>query len=329
MASPLAAAVGAGDRPTLILIDGSSYVFRAYHAVPHLSNRKGVPTNAVYGFTNMLLKAMREGKPTHLAVAFDRDGRTFRDDIDPNYKATRSETPADLVPQFDLVRQVVAALNVPVLEAPHVEADDVIGTVAVRAREKGFRVVVVTGDKDFMQLVQPDLLLFDSMRDRWTGPREVEEKLGVGPDRVIDLMSLTGDQVDNVAGVPGVGPKTAAQLLQQFGTLDALLGRLDEVERPKLREALRGSVDAIHKARALVRIRLDVPVGVEPEALERRPANLAEVERLFTELEFTRLTRDLHAALGAAGAGPASAESLAATAPVAWAVPEVCAGAEA
>ncbi|MHB8418333.1 MAG: DNA polymerase I [Myxococcales bacterium] len=328
VSSPFAAGLRAGAgaeteaRPTLILIDGSSYIFRAYHAVPHLSNRKGVPTNAVYGFTNMLLKALREARPTHVAMALDRDGHTFRHEIDPQYKANRSEPPDDLKPQFALVRQVIEALNVPLLEVAHVEADDVIGTVAMRAREKGFRVVVVTGDKDFMQLVGPDVLLFDSMRDKWTGPAEVLEKLGVGPERVIDLMSLCGDDVDNVPGVPGVGPKTAAQLIQRFGSLDALLARLSEVERPKLREALIASQDGIRRARQLVSIRLDVPLEVQPEDLARRPPHVAQVGKLFEELEFTRLVRDLHAILGEAGPVPALAAPPEAAA-VAWAAPEI------
>jgi DNA polymerase-1 len=326
VAGPFAAIPGVSERPTLILIDGSSYVYRAYHAVPHLSNRQGIPTNAVYGFTNMLLKAIRDAKPTHLAIAFDRAGRTFRDDIDPQYKATRSEPPPDLIPQFDIVRQVVEALNIPMLEAPNFEADDVIGTVAARARDKGFRVVIVTGDKDFMQLVGPEILLFDSMRDKWTGAPEVEEKLGVGPDRVIDLMSLCGDSVDNVRGVPGVGPKTAAQLLQKFGSLDALMAQLDSVERPKLRESLRANLDTIQRARQLVRIRLDVPISVEPDDLGRKPAHLAELSKLFESLEFTRLIRDLPATLGSAGSAPSLEEVQALPPPkVIWASPEVCA----
>ncbi len=315
-----------GGRPTLLLIDGSGYVFRAYHAVPHLSTRQGVPTNAVYGFTNMLLKAMRDAKPTHLAVAFDREGRTERQRIDPAYKATRAAPPDDLVPQFGLARRVVEALDVPLLEVAHVEADDVIGTVAVAARAQGFSVVIATGDKDFMQLVSDDLRLFDSMRDRWTGPKEVLERLGVGPERVIDFMSLCGDEVDNVAGVPGVGPKTAALLLNRFGTLEGILSHLDDLDRPKLREALRAGAETARRARELVRIRLDVPVGVAPDDLARRPARLGEALRLFSELEFTRLTRDLPAALGSAGAAPRAAELAAAAARAPrWTAPTICA----
>ncbi len=324
--SPFARLPGESTRPTLILIDGSSYVFRAYHAVPHLSNKKGVPTNAVYGFTNMLLKAIREAKPTHLGVALDRSEKTFREEIDPAYKANRAPAPADLVPQFGLVREVVQAMNIPLLELPGFEADDVLGTLAERAHAHGFRVVIVTGDKDFMQLVGPEILLFDSMRDKWTGPAEVLEKLGVPPERVIDLFSLCGDPVDNVSGVPGVGPKTAAQLLQRFGTLEALLARIDEVERPKLREALRANVEQVRLARRLVEIRRDVELPVEPEALERKPPQLAELARLFEELEFTRLLRDLPGLFGEGGA-PAPAEATPAPAARAWAPVSVLASA--
>ena len=329
MANPFAAARGQSDRPLLILIDGSSYVFRAYHAVPPLSNRHGVPTHAVYGFTNMLLKAIREARPTHLGVALDLAGPTFRSEIDPQYKATRKETPADLIPQFDLVRQVVRALNVPLLEVPGFEADDVLGTLAARAHADGFRVVLVTGDKDFMQLVGPEILLFDSMRDRWTGVAEVREKLGVDPDRVVDLMALCGDEVDNVPGVPGVGPKTAAQLVQRFGRVEDLLARISEVERPKLREALLASVDSIRRARRLVEIRLDVPLDVTPADLARRPPLLPELTKLFEELEFTRLARDLPAVLLALGVSAEPVATAVESVITPWTPPEVCLSAEA
>ena len=237
-------------RPTLLLIDGSSYIFRAYHAIPHLSTRKGVPTNAVYGFTTMLLKALREADPTHLAMVFDLNGSVHRTTIDPNYKATRSSPPDDLKPQFSLVRDVVRALAVPLLEISGVEADDIIATLAQKAKAEGFKVVIITGDKDFMQLVDDDVVLYDSMRDKWTGSKEVVEKLGVEPRQVVDYMALLGDAIDNVPGVPGVGPKTASQLIQQFGTLDELLAHLDKVGKEKLRTVLTAHVDGIRIARA-------------------------------------------------------------------------------
>ncbi|MHB1845040.1 MAG: DNA polymerase I [Deltaproteobacteria bacterium] len=328
MVSPFAQVPGESERPTIILIDGSSYVFRAYHAVPHLSNKKGIATNAVYGFTNMLLKAIREARPTHLGVALDRSEKTFRSEIDPNYKANRPETPADLGPQFGLVRQLLEAMSIPLLEVPTFEADDVLGTLARRAHEQGFRVVLVTGDKDFMQLVGPEVLLFDSMRDKWTGPTEVVEKLGVPPDKAVDLFALCGDAVDNVPGVPGVGVKTAAQLLQRFGSLDGLLANLDAVDRPKLRESLRANVAQIRMARRLVEIRCDVELTVTPRDLERRPPRAAELARLFEELEFTRLLRELPGIVEAGGGAGSQIEETSAISGRAWTVVTVVESAE-
>ena len=204
--------------PTLTLIDGSGFIFRAYHAIPHLSTTRGVPTNAAYGFTTMLLKALREHAPTHVALVFDAGRRSFRQDIDPGYKASRPEAPDDLKSQFPLVRDVARALAVPIVEEEGVEADDVIGTLACRAREKGWEVVVVTGDKDFAQLVDGKVTLYDPMaeasgRGGWTGPAEVEKKLGVRPDQVVEYMAILGDKIDNIPGIPGVGEVTAAALI--------------------------------------------------------------------------------------------------------------------
>src|SRR5512138_755879 len=205
--------------PTLTLIDGSGFVYRAFHALPPLTTTKGQPTNAVYGFTTMLLKALRERAPTHVALVFDAAKTTFRHEIDPGYKASRPETPDDLRTQFPLVRDVARALRVPVIEEAHVEADDVIGTLACRAREQGWDVVVVTGDKDFAQLVDGQVSLYDPMaeasgRGGRTGPAEVEKKLGVRPDQVIEYMAILGDKIDDVPGIPGVGEVTATALVK-------------------------------------------------------------------------------------------------------------------
>ena len=191
---------------TLTLIDGSGFVFRAYHAIPHLSTTRGTPTNAAYGFTTMLLKALREHAPTHVALVMDAGRKSFRNEIDPTYKANRPEAPDDLQVQFPLVREVADALAVPRIEEG-VEADDVIATLACRAREQGWEVVVVTGDKDFAQLADGKLSLYDPMaeasgRGGWTGPAEVEKKLGVRPDQVVEYMAILGDKIDNVPGIP-------------------------------------------------------------------------------------------------------------------------------
>jgi DNA polymerase-1 len=292
--------------PTLTLIDGSGFVFRAYHAIPHLSTTKGVPTNAAYGFTTMLLRALREHAPTHVALVFDAGRRTFRQDIDPGYKASRPEAPDDLRAQFPLVREVARALAVPVVEEAGVEADDVIGTLACRAREKGWDVVVVTGDKDFAQLVDGKVTLYDPMaeasgRGGWTGPAEVERKLGVRPEQVVEYMSLLGDKIDDVPGIPGVGEVTAAALVRHFGTVEELLRRADEIPAAvarggeKLREKIVANAERIRKNRRLVALRCDLALPFAPEDFGRRAPDDARVRALFGELEFSRLLKELPA----------------------------------
>ena len=299
--------------PTLTLIDGSGFVFRAFHAIPHLSTTKGVPTNAVYGFTTMLLKALREHAPTHAALVFDASRKSFRTDLDPTYKANRPDAPEDLVRQFPLVRDVARALDVPVLEEIGVEADDVIATLARRARAEGYEVVIVTGDKDFAQLVGDGIELYDPMaeaagRGGWTRTADVEKKLGVRPDQVVELMALTGDKIDNVPGVPGVGEVTAAALVRHFGTVEAMLARLEEIPQAvprggvKLMDKVAANVDRIRLSRALVQLKEDVPLAERTADLARRPVNAERARALFTELEFGRLLRELPAPAPSGGA---------------------------
>jgi DNA polymerase-1 len=279
--------------PSLWLVDGSHAIFRAYHALPHLSTRQGVPTNAVYGFTTMLLRAIREGNPTHLAVAFDEAGKQARSEIYAEYKATRGAPPEDLSPQFPLVRRVLEALRVPAVGMPGWEADDVIATLARRARSLGWEVVVVTGDKDLLQLVDGSVRCYDSMYEKWYGPAEVEEKWGVPPHMVADLLALTGDKIDNVPGIPGVGEKTAAALLKEFGTLDGVLSHAGEIKKPKLRENALANLEVVRRARKLIQLNEDLPVPVQLEDLERKTLDEAKARTLFTELEFVRLIKDL------------------------------------
>jgi DNA polymerase-1 len=292
--------------PTLTLIDGSGFVFRAYHALPHLSTTRGRSTNAVYGFTTMLLKALREHAPTHVALVLDAGRKSFRTEIDPSYKANRPEAPDDLKEQFPLVRDVARALAVPLLEEPGFEADDVIATLARRAREAGFEVVVVTGDKDFAQLVDEQLSLYDPMADAsgrggWTGPAEVEKKLGVRPDQVIEYMAILGDKIDNIPGIPGIGEVTAAALVRRFGTVDEMLRRADEIPAAvarggeKLKEKIVANAERIRTNRALVTLRADLSLPWAPEAFARRAPDDPGVRALFTELEFSRLLKDLPA----------------------------------
>ncbi len=292
--------------PTLTIIDGSGFIFRAFHAIPHLSTTKGVPTNAVYGFTTMLLKSLREHSPTHVALVFDASRKSFRTDLDPSYKANRPDAPEELASQFPLVREVAHALDVPVLEEAGVEADDVIATLARRARAEGYEVVIVTGDKDFAQLVGEGIELYDPMaetagRGGWTRQADVERKLGVRPDQVVELMALTGDKIDNVPGVPGVGEVTAAALVRHFGTVEDMLSRPEEIPKAvsrggeKLKEKIVASAARIRLNRALVTLKEDVPLAERPADLLRRPVNAERARALFGELEFGRLLRELPA----------------------------------
>ena len=279
--------------PSLWLVDGSHTIFRAYHALPHLSTRQGVPTNAVYGFTTMLLRAIREGNPTHLAVAFDEEAKAKRSELYAEYKATRGAPPEDLTPQFPLVRRVLEALRVPAIGFPGYEADDVIATIARRARAQGWEVVIVSGDKDLMQLVVNGIRCYDSMYEKWYGPAEVEEKWGVPPQQVADLLALTGDKIDNIPGVPGVGEKTAAGLLKAYGTLENVLANAANVKKPKLRENLLASVESVRRGRQLISLYGELPLPVQLEDLERKRVDEPRARKLFTELEFVRLVNDL------------------------------------
>src|SRR5512138_848060 len=292
--------------PTLTLIDGSGFIFRAYHALPPLTTTKGLPTHAVYGFTTMLLKALREREPTHVALVFDAARRTFRQDLDPGYKASRPEAPDDLKVQFPLVRDVARALRVPVVEEQGVEADDVIGTLACQAQRMGWQVVVVTGDKDFAQLVSEHVTLYDPMaeasgRGGWTGPAEVEKKLGVRPDQVVEYMAILGDKIDDVPGIPGVGEVTATALVKYFGTVEEMLGRAAEIPKAvsrggaKLQEKITGAAERIRLNRKLVSLRCDLELPFAPESFARQPLDEAKTRALFGELEFSRLLKDLPA----------------------------------
>src|SRR5436190_4170131 len=279
--------------PSLWLVDGSHTIFRAYHALPHLAARQGVPTNAVYGFTTMLLRAIREGSPTHLAVAFDEEAKAKRSEIYADYKATRGAPPEDLTPQFPLVRKVLEVMRVPAIGFPGYEADDVIATLAKRARAQGWEVVIVSGDKDLMQLVVDGIRCYDSMYEKWYGPAQVEEKWGVPPRQVADLLALTGDKIDNIPGVPGVGDKTAAGLLKEHGSLEAVLANAANVKKPKLRENLLAGLDNVRRGRQLIALYGELPLPVQLEDLERKAIDEPRARQLFTQLEFVRLVNDL------------------------------------
>ena len=253
----------------LYLVDGSGYIFRAYHRLPPLTNRHGIPAGAVYGFTTMLWKLINElhqaDGPTHLAVILDASSKTFRNDMYDQYKAHRPPPPEDLVPQFPLIRDAVRAFSVPCIEELGLEADDIIACYAEAALAAGWQVTIVSSDKDLMQLIRPGLDLLDTMNNRRLGREHVLEKFGVEPEALGDVLALMGDSVDNVPGVPGIGPKTASQLIQQFGTLDAVLAGTDQITKPKLKQSLLDHADNARLSRELVRLKCDAPL---PEPLD-------------------------------------------------------------
>ena len=217
--------------PDLILVDGSSYLFRAFHALPPLTNSKGEPTGAIVGVVNMLRKLIREYQPKYMAVVFDAPGKTFRDELYEAYKANRPPAPEELKAQIPLLHQIVEAMGLPLLVIDGVEADDVIGTLARQAAEKGMQVLISTGDKDMAQLVSDRVTLIDTMTDRVLDPQGVEQKFGVKPEQIIDFLALTGDTSDNIPGVPKCGPKTAAKWLKEYGSLDELMAHAHTNER--------------------------------------------------------------------------------------------------
>ena len=244
----------------LYLVDGSGYIFRAYFAIPPRSTSEGTPTNATFGFTNMLIKLLRESDADAVAVIFDASGRSFRNDIYPDYKANRPDAPEDLVPQFGAIREATRAFNLPCIELDNYEADDLIATYARLAEEAGIKVTVVSSDKDLMQLVRDGVDMLDPMKNTAIGPAEVEAKFGVGPEKVVEVQALAGDSTDNVPGVPGIGVKTAAQLITEYGDLDSLLERAGEIKQPKRREKLIENAELARVSRELVRLKDDVPL---------------------------------------------------------------------
>ncbi|MET0183387.1 MAG: DNA polymerase I [Caulobacterales bacterium] len=283
--------------PRLFLIDGSGYIFRAYHALPPLTRKSdGLPVGAVSGFCNMLYKFLEDMKaneaPTHLAVIFDASEQTFRNQIYDQYKAHRPPAPEDLIPQFPLIRDAVRAFDVPCIELNGYEADDLIATYARQAAKAGATVKVISSDKDLMQLIEDGKIeLFDPMKNKPLGPEAVMEKFGVTPDKVIDVQALMGDSTDNVPGAPGIGPKTAAELIGMFGTLEGVLERAAEIKQPKRREAIVNNAELIRISKALVTLKDDVPVEHEWESFSVRDPDTPKLIKFLEEMGFATLTR--------------------------------------
>jgi DNA polymerase-1 len=298
-----------GPRVRLYLVDGSGFIFRAFHALPPLTRKTdGLPVGAVAGFCNMLWKLLvdmkaQEDAPTHLAVVFDHSERTFRNELYAEYKAHRPPPPEDLVPQFPLVREATRAFGVPCLELPGYEADDLIAAYACKVRDIGGEVVIVSSDKDLMQLVGPQVSMLDTMKNLRIGPEQVVEKFGVPPEKVVDVQALCGDSVDNVPGAPGIGVKTASALILEYGDLDALLARASEIKQQKRRETLIEYADQIRLSRELVRLDCDTPLPTPIDALAVEEPQGDTLAKFLEEMEFRTLARRVEAH----GKGPGAA----------------------
>jgi DNA polymerase-1 len=307
-----------GPPVRLYLVDGSGFIFRAYHALPPLTRKSdGLPIGAISGFCNMLwkllvdMKAQAEG-PTHLAVVFDHSESTFRNKLYDQYKAHRPPPPEDLIPQFPLMRDATRAFGVPCLELPGYEADDLIAAYACKARDAGGEVVIVSSDKDLMQLVGDRVSMLDTMKNVKIGREQVIEKFGVGPEKVVDVQALCGDSVDNVPGAPGIGVKTAALLINEYGDLDTLLARASEIKQPKRRDTLIEFADQIRLSRELVRLDCDTPLPEPIDDLAVKDPEAEVLAKFLEEMEFRTLARRIVEARGGGVAAPAPAQAPAA-----------------
>jgi DNA polymerase-1 len=279
-------------RRKLVLVDGSGYLYRAFHALPPLANSRGEPTGAVLGVVNMLQKLCKEESPELMAVVFDAPGRTFRDELFEEYKAQRTPMPDELRVQLQPLLECVQAMGLPLLRIEGVEADDVIGTLARRAAEKDMDVLISTGDKDMAQLVAERITLVNTMTGSRLDREGVKNKFGVWPEQIIDYLALVGDSIDNIPGVDKVGPKTAAKWLNEYNTLDKLLENAAKITG-KVGENLRASTTDIELSRKLATIDCNVPLDYEPESLIRREPDRARLRELYTRLEFRSLLRQL------------------------------------
>src|SRR6185503_4670426 len=321
---PAKESVANNDRPQRVfLIDSMSHIFRAFYApmvnrAQPLATSKGFVTQAVYIFTNMLIKLLREEKPDFIAAIFESKEKTFRHETFADYKANRLEMPADLSSQMPYIIRLCEAFNIPVINAPGYEADDVIGTLAEKTAEQGLKVVIVSNDKDMCQLVRDPLIVCMRQNSQvvkrkepvppieWCDEAWVENKFGVTADKLVDLLGLMGDSIDNIPGAPGIGSKGAVQIIQQFGSIEAALERWEEVKHKTYRESLRNNADLIRQSRELARIRCDLEVPWKLEEIKTRPPDRAAAYELFHELEFVNLTKDY---ADAAVQRPASAEA--------------------
>ena len=279
-------------RPTLFLIDGSSYIYRAYFALPHLSNSSGLPTNAVYGFTTMLLKVINDYKPDYLAIAFDTPAPTFRHEVYQEYKANRPEMPDNLIPQIPYIKAVVEGFNIPILEKEGFEADDLLATISKAEEKKGMEVIIVSGDKDLLQLVSKHTIVLDTMKNKKFDSKGVIDRLGVEPEKATELLGLVGDSSDNVPGVPGIGKKTAIKLIEEYGDIASLLNNLEKISHKKTKENLIKFGDQALLSKQLVTLDTEVPLEYKVENFKTSAPHEEKLKAVFKELEFTKLLKE-------------------------------------
>ena len=279
--------------PLLALVDGSNYLYRAYYGIPPLTNSKGFPTNAIYGFTTMLMKLLRDLSPDYVVVTFDLKGPTMRHGEFEDYKATRKPMPDDLIPQVPFVKDVIRGFSVCIMEKQGIEADDLIGTLTVRASKKGWRTAIISGDKDLMQLIDDSVTMVDTMKDKTYDATAVKEKFGVGPEKVVEILGLTGDTSDNIPGVPGIGPKTAKRLIEEYGSVEAVIENAEKLHNVKLRESFRQHAEQARLSRQLALIRKDIDIDFNWQDAARREPDKELLTRLFSEFEFSSLLQQI------------------------------------
>jgi DNA polymerase-1 len=281
------------EKPTLYLIDGSNYMFRAFYAIRDLSNSKGFPTNAIYGFTTMLMKLLRERKPYYIVIAFDVKGPTFRHESYDGYKATRKETPETLIPQISCIKDIVRGFSIPILEQRGIEADDIIGSLAKKYAAEGIKTVIVSGDKDLMQLVADDVTMVDTMLDKTYDVEAVKIRFGVGPEKVAEILGLMGDASDNIPGVPGIGPKSARRLIEEFGSVEGVLKNVEKLRNAKMRESIRTFAEQAVMSRDLAVIKTDIEFDFDLESARYSGPDVNALKELFREFEFSSLIQEL------------------------------------
>ena len=281
------------EKPSFYLIDGSNYVYRAFYAIRDLTNSKGFPTNAIYGFTTMLMRLLKEQQPDYIAIAFDVKGPTFRHDAYDQYKATRKATPETLIPQIACIKDIVRGFSIPVLESQGIEADDIIGTLAKRYAGKGMSIVMVSGDKDLMQLVNDDVIMIDTMKNKVYDVAAVRERFGVDPDRVVEVLGLMGDVSDNIPGVPGIGPKNALRLIEEYGTVEEIIKNVEKLKNAKAKQSIREFAEQARMSRELAVIRTDADFDVDLEACRYTGPDPEVLKELFREFEFSSLIQEL------------------------------------